>query len=100
MLTEFTTSFIAVGRDSQFLTETRRRLASEPSGTIRKKKNQEEYESSWNIAKNYMCTVQSVGGLNVDPGRLVEVSFLIVFFFMLRKKFLTLCAILFHSLTG
>ncbi|XP_073944342.1 phosphatidylinositol 3-kinase 92E [Choristoneura fumiferana] len=64
---------IQVGRDSQFLTETRRRLASEPSGTIRKKKNQEEYESSWNIEKNYMCTVQSVGGLNVDPGRLVEV---------------------------
>lgn len=48
----------------------RRRLTSEQSNTIRKKKN---FESSWKIEKNYSCMVQTVGGLNVDPGRLVEV---------------------------
>ncbi|XP_045445644.1 phosphatidylinositol 4,5-bisphosphate 3-kinase catalytic subunit delta isoform [Melitaea cinxia] len=48
----------------------RRRLTSEQSNTIRKKKN---FESSWKIERNYSCMVQTVGGLNVDPGRLVEV---------------------------
>ncbi|XP_038215234.1 phosphatidylinositol 4,5-bisphosphate 3-kinase catalytic subunit delta isoform [Zerene cesonia] len=48
----------------------RRRLTSEQSNTIRKKKN---HESSWKIERNYSCMVQTVGGLNVDPGRLVEV---------------------------
>nr|XP_032513943.1 phosphatidylinositol 4,5-bisphosphate 3-kinase catalytic subunit delta isoform [Danaus plexippus plexippus] len=48
----------------------RRRLTSEQSNTIRKKKNN---ESSWKIEKNYSCIVQTVGGLNVDPGRHVEV---------------------------
>ncbi|CAG5011875.1 unnamed protein product [Parnassius apollo] len=49
----------------------RRPLPPDYSNTIRKKKN--NHESSWNIDKNYTCMVQSVGGLNVDPGRLVEV---------------------------
>ncbi|XP_041977720.1 phosphatidylinositol 4,5-bisphosphate 3-kinase catalytic subunit delta isoform [Aricia agestis] len=53
-----------------YLLPERRRLTSEQSNTIRKKKNN---ESSWNIEKNYSCTVRTVGGLNVDPGRLVEV---------------------------
>ncbi|CAH0701993.1 unnamed protein product [Spodoptera exigua] len=42
----------------------RRRLTSEHSNTMRRKKN----ESSWNIHKDYSCVVQSVSKLNVDPG--------------------------------
>ncbi|XP_046964995.1 phosphatidylinositol 4,5-bisphosphate 3-kinase catalytic subunit delta isoform [Vanessa cardui] len=62
---------IAVACEFQYYSlSERRRLASEQSNTIRKKKN---YESSWKIERNYSCMVQTVGGLNVDPGRLVEV---------------------------
>ncbi|CAH0748005.1 unnamed protein product [Diatraea saccharalis] len=60
----------------QFLSDAQRyriperdRLMSEHSNTMRKRKN----ESSWHIDKNYSCTVLCVGGLNVDPGRVVEV---------------------------
>ncbi|XP_047021008.1 phosphatidylinositol 4,5-bisphosphate 3-kinase catalytic subunit delta isoform [Helicoverpa armigera] len=42
----------------------RRRLTSEHSNTMRRKKN----ESAWNIDKYYSCVVQSVSKLNVDPG--------------------------------
>lgn len=48
----------------------RRRLTSEHSNTMRRKKN----ESSWNIHKNYSCVVQSVSKLNVDPGNGATVS--------------------------
>ncbi|CAH0604358.1 unnamed protein product [Chrysodeixis includens] len=47
----------------------RRRLTSEHSNTMRRKKN----ESSWNIQKDYSCVVQSVSKLNVDPGNVVAV---------------------------
>ncbi|XP_039747137.1 phosphatidylinositol 4,5-bisphosphate 3-kinase catalytic subunit delta isoform [Pararge aegeria] len=62
---------IALGSEVQYYSlPERTRLSSDQSNTIRKKKN---YESSWKIEKNYSCVVQSVGGLNVDPGRPVEV---------------------------
>ncbi|VVC95371.1 unnamed protein product [Leptidea sinapis] len=61
---------MTVSCDMQFYAlPERRRLTSEQSNTIRKKKN---HESSWKIERNYSCIVQTVGGLNVDPGRHVE----------------------------
>ncbi|XP_063531233.1 phosphatidylinositol 4,5-bisphosphate 3-kinase catalytic subunit delta isoform [Cydia strobilella] len=63
---------LSVG-DSRYLVESRGRLASEPpTGTMRRIR-QEEYLSSWSVEQNYTCTVQSVGGLNVDTNKLVEV---------------------------
>ncbi|KAG6442170.1 hypothetical protein O3G_MSEX002201 [Manduca sexta] len=59
---------LALNRDIPYMPE-RRRLTSEHSNTMRRKKN----ESSWNIHHNYTCVVQSVCGLNVDPGRTAEV---------------------------
>ncbi|XP_028178666.1 phosphatidylinositol 4,5-bisphosphate 3-kinase catalytic subunit delta isoform [Ostrinia furnacalis] len=61
----------------QFLTDSqdyfipeRPRLTSEHSSTMRRRT---KYVMSWNLEKNYSCNVLSVGGLNVDPGRVVEV---------------------------
>ncbi|XP_072943702.1 phosphatidylinositol 4,5-bisphosphate 3-kinase catalytic subunit delta isoform [Epargyreus clarus] len=51
------------------VSERKRLPTSEHSNTMKKKKT----ESSWKIEKNYTCMVQTVGGLNVDPGRVVEV---------------------------
>ncbi|KAJ0180329.1 hypothetical protein K1T71_003733 [Dendrolimus kikuchii] len=59
---------LAINRDITCPPE-RRRMTSEHSNTMRRKKN----ESSWNINKNYTCVVESVCKLNVDPGRVVEV---------------------------
>lgn len=59
---------LSLDREIPYMPE-RRRLTSEHSNTMRRKKN----ESSWNIQKNYTCRVQSACGLNVDPSRVVEV---------------------------
>lgn len=56
------------------MSERKRLPTSEHSNTMKKKKT----ESSWKIEKNYTCMVQTVGGLNVDPGRVVEVSIIII----------------------
>ncbi|KAG7306900.1 hypothetical protein JYU34_007008 [Plutella xylostella] len=58
-------------RDLFYTAPERRRLTSDHSNTIRKKKA--PHESSWNIDRDYSASIVSIGGLNVDTGRLVEV---------------------------
>ncbi|XP_013190051.2 phosphatidylinositol 4,5-bisphosphate 3-kinase catalytic subunit delta isoform [Amyelois transitella] len=48
-----------------FYIREQRRSTNENQNTIRRRAN----KSSWDIDMNYTCVVQTVGGLNVDPGR-------------------------------
>ncbi|XP_052755017.1 phosphatidylinositol 4,5-bisphosphate 3-kinase catalytic subunit delta isoform [Galleria mellonella] len=59
--------FLNADPQQYYIREQRRQTAD--SNTMKRRKN----ELSWDIDKLYSCMVLSVGGLNVDPNRVVEV---------------------------